>query len=84
LAGERGPQVDTTAKADTQHILRRPVDEVEVEIVLQFGRVQHFERDSGYFSGGFAWRAQQFLAFGADGVQGVGGVAIVDKEIFPW
>jgi hypothetical protein len=43
LAGESGPQVDATAEADAQHILRRPVDEVEVEIVLKFRHVQHFD-----------------------------------------
>lgn len=68
LAGESWPQVDATAEANAQHVLWRPVNKVEVEVVLQFWRVQHFERDSRYFPGGLPGRAQQFLAFGADGV----------------
>jgi hypothetical protein len=34
LAGAGAPQVDTALQADAQHVLRRPVDEIQVEVVL--------------------------------------------------
>jgi hypothetical protein len=52
LRRARAPQVHAAAEPNAQHVLRRPVYEVEVEIVLQLRRVENFERDAGYP----AWR----------------------------
>lgn len=41
LAAGCGPEVDAGAEADGEHVLRGPVDEVQVEVVLQGRRVQH-------------------------------------------
>ena len=40
LARAGGPQVDAGAEADAQHVLRRPVHQVEVKVVLKFRGVQ--------------------------------------------
>lgn len=79
LAGARAPQVDAGAQAHAEHVERGPVDQVQVEVVLQLGRVQHLERDLRDLPGWLPRRAQQLLALVADGGQGVGGdvVAIV-------
>lgn len=39
LTGARAPQIDTAAQAHSQYVLRRPVDQVQIEVVLQLGRV---------------------------------------------
>jgi hypothetical protein len=44
LAAARVPQVDAIPQSDSQDIVRGPIHEVEVEIVLQCGRVQHLVR----------------------------------------
>mmetsp|Transcript_22852 Transcript_22852/g.59615 ORF Transcript_22852/g.59615 Transcript_22852/m.59615 type:complete len:209 (+) Transcript_22852:1596-2222(+) len=44
LGGACAPEVNARAEADAKHILRRPVHQVEVEVVLQVGGIQHFER----------------------------------------
>lgn len=41
LAAACIPQVDAIPQSDREDIVRRPVHEVEVEVVLQCGRVQH-------------------------------------------
>ena len=41
LAAGCGPEVDAGAEADGEHVLGGPVDEVQVEVVLQGRRVQH-------------------------------------------
>lgn len=61
LAGAGAPQVDTGAQSHTQHVQRRPVHQVEVEIVLELRSIQDFERNFGYFACGFPWRPQKFL-----------------------
>ena len=42
-----GPQVDAGGKGDRQGVLLRPVDQVEVEVVLQRGGVEDLEGDFG-------------------------------------
>ena len=44
LAVLGGPQVDAGAEAHGQNVLRGPVDQVEVEVVLQARCVEHLER----------------------------------------
>lgn len=44
LAVHGGPQVDAGAEADGKDVLGRPVDEVQVEIVLEAGGVEHLKR----------------------------------------
>ena len=39
------PEVDAGRERDGEHVLARPVDEVQVEVVLQGGRVEHLEGD---------------------------------------
>ena len=46
------PQIDGGAEADTEGVLGRPVQEVEVEVVLQLGGVQHLEGCFGDLAGG--------------------------------
>lgn len=41
LGRVRGPQIDTRAKADGEDVLRAPVYQVKVEVVLQLRGVQH-------------------------------------------
>ena len=45
LTSTSTPQVDTRAQPHTEHVLRRPVHQVEVEVVLQLRGVQHLEWD---------------------------------------
>lgn len=61
LAGAGAPQVDTGAQSHTEHVQRRPVHQVEVEIVLELWSIQNFEGNFGYFACGFPWRPQKFL-----------------------
>lgn len=61
LAGAGAPQVDAGAQSHTEHIQRRPVHQVEVEIVLELRSIQHFERNFRYFACGFPWWPQKFL-----------------------
>ena len=44
LAVLSGPEVDAGAEADRQDVLRGPVHQVEVEIVLQAWRIEHLKR----------------------------------------
>lgn len=62
LACAGTPQVDTRAKSHAEDVQRRPVHEVEVEVVLKLWSVQHFEGNLRYFACGFPWWPQQFLA----------------------
>lgn len=50
LTSTSTPQIDTGAQPHTQYILRRPVYEIEIKVVLQLGRIQHLERDLGDFA----------------------------------
>ena len=43
LAVHGGPEVDARAETYGQNVLRRPINQVEVEIVLQAGGVEDFE-----------------------------------------
>lgn len=56
LAGAGTPQVDAGAQAHAQHVQRGPVHQVQVEVILQLGGVQHLEGDLGDFAGGFPRR----------------------------
>eukprot|EP00166_Cyanidium_caldarium_P006323 ctg_900.g374 len=47
FGGVRAPQIHRVAQTDRQHVARRPVHQVEVEVVRQRGRVQHFEGHAG-------------------------------------
>lgn len=61
LAGAGAPQVDAGAQPHAEHVQRRPVHQVEVEVVLELWSVQNFERNFGYFARGFPRRPQKFL-----------------------
>ena len=78
LAGEGGPEVDAGAQPHTQHVLTAPVHEVEIEVVLELGRVQHLERDLGDLPGGLPGTSEQLDALGGDGGEGVGRGGLVD------
>lgn len=39
LASAGTPKVDARAQADGQDVERRPVDQVQVEVVLELGRI---------------------------------------------
>jgi hypothetical protein len=41
LAAACVPQVDTIAQSNSKDIMRRPIHKVEVEVILQRGRIQH-------------------------------------------
>lgn len=77
LTGACTPEVNAAAQPNGQHILGGPVDQVEIEVVLQFGRVQHFERDFGDFARRLPGRTEQLLAFDADGRQRVRALFVV-------
>lgn len=81
LTRTRRPEVDAAAQPNAQHVLRRPVHEIQVEVVLQFGSVQHFERDPGDLSRGFSGRAQEFLALGAEGRERVGRALVEERSV---
>jgi hypothetical protein len=49
LAAAGIPQVDAIPQSDSEDIMRRPIHEVEVEVVLQCGRIQHLEATEGKF-----------------------------------
>lgn len=61
LARAGAPQVDAGAQPHAEHVQRRPVHQVEVEVVLELWSIQNFERNFGYFACGFPWRPQKFL-----------------------
>ena len=44
LAGAGVPEVHSGTQTNCQQVLRGPVEEVEVEVVLEFRSIQHFER----------------------------------------
>ena len=71
LAGAGAPQVDGRAEPDGEHVLRRPVDQVEVEVVLQLGSVQHLEGDLRDLAHRLPRRPQQLLALAAHRGEGV-------------
>ena len=53
LAGAGAPQVDTGAQSNAEHVEGRPVNQVQVEVVLQLRGVQDFEGDLRDLSGWF-------------------------------
>lgn len=65
LAGAGTPQVDAGPQAHAEQVPRRPVYQVEVEVVLQLRSVQHFEGDLGDLAGRFPRRAEQLVAVGS-------------------
>lgn len=67
LAGARTPQIDAAAEPHGEDVLRRPVHEVEIEVVLELGRVEDLERDPRDLAGGLARRPEQLLALHRDG-----------------
>ena len=72
------PEVDAGPEANTENVLGAPVNQIEVEVVLQFRRIQNFERNLGNFPRRLARRAQKFLTFGRDGGERVGRAQLVD------
>ena len=50
LTGASTPQIDAWAKANAEYILWRPVNEVQVEVVLEFWSIKHFERYARYLA----------------------------------
>lgn len=79
LAGAGTPQVDAGSQAHTEQVPRRPVYQVEVEVVLQLRSVQHLEGDLGDLAGRFARRAEQLVA--AEGREGTS-VLRLDGDAF--
>ena len=61
LAGVCTPQIDGGAQADTEGVLGRPVQEVQVEVVLQLGGVQHLEGRFGDLARGAPGGEEQLL-----------------------
>lgn len=61
LAGAGTPQINTGSQADTEQVTRRPVYQVEVEVILQLWSIQHFEGDLGDLSGWFPRGAEQLV-----------------------
>ena len=59
LRGARAPHVDCAVERYSQHVLAAPVDQVQVEVVLQLWRVQHLVRHlidaTGLCDGCLAW-----------------------------
>lgn len=43
LAVHGGPEVDAGAEADGKHVLRGPVDQIQIEVVLEAGGVEDLE-----------------------------------------
>lgn len=67
LAGARTPEIDAAAEAHGEHVLSRPVHEVEIEVVLELGRIEHLEGDPRNLAGGLSRRPEQLLALHRDG-----------------
>lgn len=67
------PEVDAIPEADGERVLRRPVDKIEVEVVLQRRRVQDLVRGLGDLPGRLARRGGFSGAGGAVVVAGGGG-----------
>ena len=44
------PQVNAIAQPNSEDIMWRPIDEVEVEVVLQSGRIQHLQATARKFN----------------------------------
>ena len=61
-----GPEVDTRRQADGKDICGRPVDKVEVEVVLQVGCVENFEWAFWNFTDGFSRAFEQFFGVGGN------------------
>ncbi|OLL21697.1 hypothetical protein NEOLI_004017, partial [Neolecta irregularis DAH-3] len=57
----RVPEEAARREADAEHVVGAPVDEVEVEVVLQVGRVEHLVRHPADDAGLPARREQQLL-----------------------
>lgn len=55
LASARTPQVHAGAQPHAEHIEGGPVHQVEVEVVLKLGRIQHLERNLGDLARGLPW-----------------------------
>ena len=53
-------------QAHCQHIAVAPVNQVQVEIVLEFRSIEHFVRDPGNLPEGLLGGGQQLLAFPAE------------------
>ncbi|RNA28621.1 hypothetical protein BpHYR1_008630 [Brachionus plicatilis] len=81
LAGASGPQVDGGAEADAEHVCGRPVDQIQIEVVLELGRVQHFERHFGYFAYGLARRSEQLLGVGRERRERVGRMMMIQRRV---
>lgn len=64
LTGAGAPQVDAGSQPHAQQVPRRPVHQVEVEVVLQLRGVQHFEGDLGDLPCGFAGGTEQLVTGG--------------------
>lgn len=43
LTARCGPKINARSQTDSQLVLRRPINQIEVEIVLQRGCIKHFE-----------------------------------------
>lgn len=67
LASACAPQVHTGAQPHAEHIEGGPVHQVEVEVVLKLGSIQHLERNLGDLARGLPWRPQQLLTAGTAG-----------------
>lgn len=61
LAGAGAPQVDAGPQTHAEQVPRRPVYQVEVEVVLQLWSVQHLEGDLRDLTRWLARRAEQLV-----------------------
>ena len=79
------PHVDAGAEADAEDVGRAPVDEIEVEVVREFGGVEDFVRNFGDGSGLFAGCLEDGLGGAAhwgEGVEVGSGVEVYDARVF--
>ena len=60
------PEVDARRQADGKDVGGRPVDEVEVEVVLQVGCVENFEWAFWNFTDGLSRAFEQFFGVGGN------------------
>lgn len=72
------PKIHATAETHGKNILRWPINKIEIEIVLQLRRVEHFEGNSWDLSCCLSRWPQQLLTFDSDGWEWVwAGIVVV-------
>lgn len=61
LAGASTPQIHATAQTDAEDVLRGPVHQVQIEVVLQLRSIQNLEGYPRDLAGGFARGTKELL-----------------------